>query len=195
MNGDSYYKLAEQQPIELAQRLALDKAACSLAKASETVSDFIALLAQAGQLQAALAVLAHTLPKREAVWWSCVAVRFADPPIEGSDADNAIKAAERWVYHPTEETRQPIGAAAAKAGLGTPAGWAAMAAFWSGGSLAPPDMPIVPPADDLTAKAVTGATTLAGMQPDPNCASTHFIAFIRMALDIARGGDGRHLSA
>lgn len=193
MRADDYYKLTRRHPAELARQLQLDMKACALLAQDQTVAEYVLCLAQDGQFPAALSVLAHALPKREAVWWGCVALREAEPPDPGSPAEAALAAAESWVYNPGEQTRQPIGEAAAKAGLGTPTGWAAMAAFWSGGSLAPPDSPVVPPKDDLTGKAVAGAISLAAIDDDPQRAAGKSVAFIKMALDIAHGGDGRHL--
>ena len=193
MRADDYHKLTRRHPAELARQLQLDMAACALLAADQTVAEFVMCLALDKQFPAALAMLAHALPKREAVWWGCIAVRRANPPDPNSAADTALSAAEAWVYHPDEQSRQPIGEAATKAGLNTPAGWAAMAAFWSGGSLAPPDSPVVPPQDDLTAKAVAGATTLAAIDDDQQRAAGKSIAFIKIALDIALGGDGRNV--
>jgi len=193
MDQELYFKLEKQRPVDLARKLQLDAPACALLVPGQTVADYVVSLAQAELFPAAFSVLAHALPKREAVWWGCTAVRYADPPVQGSDAEAALAAAEAWVYRPTDENRQPIGAVAVKAGMNTSTGWAAMAAFWSSGSLTPPDSPAVPPNEDLTGKAVAGATTLAAIQRGAQSASGFSIAFIRMALDIARGGDGRHV--
>ncbi len=193
MRADDYYKLTRRHPAELARQLQLDAAACALLVPDQTVAEFVLCLAQDKQFPAALTVLAHALPKREAVWWGCIALRQAEPPAPGSAAEAALSAAEAWVYQPNEETRLPIADAAARAGLGSPVGWAALGAFWSGGSLAPPGSPAVPPKDDLTAKAVAGAMTLAAIDDDPQRAAGKSVAFIKMALDIAHGGDGRHL--
>jgi Family of unknown function (DUF6931) len=192
MQQNRYYKLAGTDPADLASRLRLDALACSLLMPEQSVSDYVISLAETGQFRAALSVLAHALPKREAVWWGCVAVRYAEVPPADSDADTALAAAEAWVYQPSEDTRRPTGAAASRAGLGTAAGWAAIAAYWSSGSLSPEDTPPVPPGPELTGKAVAGATTLAALNADPP--DGYFDVFIRMALDIASGGDGRHPS-
>jgi hypothetical protein len=66
-----------------------------------------------------------------------------------------------------------------------------MAAFWSEGSIAPEDAPAVPPADNLTAKAVAGAVMLAAVQAQPEKANDKYLFFIEQAIDIANGGNGR----
>jgi hypothetical protein len=79
----------------------------------------------------------------------------------------AVQAAERWVADPSEANRRAAQAASEAAGLGTPAGCAAMAAFWSGGSLAPPEAPVVPPGEILTAHGSAGPVMLAAVLTEP----------------------------
>jgi hypothetical protein len=82
-------------------------------------------------------------------------------------------------------------AAAPAAGNDSPAHWAAMAASWSGGSLAPPEAPVVPPGETLTAQAVDGAVLLAAVKPEPERAPERYRNAVVQAIDIARGGTGR----
>ena len=49
-----------------------------------------------------------------------------------------MKRAERWTADPNEQNRREAQAAAEKLEFGTAASWAAISAFWSGGSMAPP---------------------------------------------------------
>jgi hypothetical protein len=72
-----------------------------------------------------------------------------------------------------------------------PAHWAALAAAWTGGSLAPPDAPVVPPGETLPAQAAVGAVLLAAVKNDPDRAVEHHRRSIAQAVDIARGGTGR----
>jgi len=71
----------------------------------------------------------------------------------------ALKAAEKWCGLASDANRRAAQTAAEEATLATPAGGAALAAFLSEGSLGPPNVQAVPPADHLTARLV--ATTLA----------------------------------
>jgi hypothetical protein len=122
------------------------------------------------------------LPKREAVWWACQCVR----PASGAAA-SAIQAAEAWVAEPSEARRRAAQPAAEAAGVGTPAGCAALAAFFSGGSLAPPDLTAVPPADDLTETCVAGALDLAAVQAEPEKAPERYRRFLTLGLEVADG--------
>jgi hypothetical protein len=91
------------------------------------------------------------------------------------------------VADPSEANRQAAQAAAEKAGVGTPAGCAAMAAFWSGGSLAPANLPAVPPAENLTGQGVAGAVLLAVVQKEPAKAPQKFRQFVALGVEVGKG--------
>ena len=77
--------------------------------------------------------------------------------------------------------------AAEAAGFGTPASTAALAAYWSGGSLAPPDAKPVPPGEHMTAEAAAGAILLAAIKPDPQQGLEKCRQFLTLGMDVARG--------
>lgn len=148
-------------------------------------------LIAAGRLQDAVKVVAHALPKREAVWWSCMCAR-AVPDAALPDADRAaIEAAEGWVRRPDEPARRAAAAAAEKTAFATPEAWTAMGAFWSGGSMSPEGQPVVLPAEHLTGTAVAGAVMLAGVRHQPERHKERLTRFLASARDIAAGGAGR----
>lgn len=139
----------------------------------------------------AVRFLARALPKREAVWWACLSARSVMGEKPASSFLQALEAAEAWVYKPTEPHRRQAHLAAQQAVFENAAAWAAMAVFWSEGSIAPEDAPVVPPADNLTAKAVAGAVMLAAVQDQPEKANDKYLFFIEQGIDIANGGNGR----
>jgi len=102
------------------------------------------LLMKRGLLSDAVRFLAHSLPKREAVWWACLCARDMLPADAAPALLAAVQAAEGWVMAPSEEKRREAMVTAEAAGFRAPASWAAVAAFWSGGSMAPPNAPVVP---------------------------------------------------
>ena len=152
---------------------------------------FLELLIEKGHLMDAIRLLAFALPKREAVWWACLCAREMLAQDAPPALDEVIKAAETWVYKPTEENRRLAMEKAEKAGFDKPASWAAVGAFWSGGSMAPPAAPVVPPAETLTAKAVSGAILLAAVQREPERAAERHRQFLDDGIDIAMGGTGK----
>jgi hypothetical protein len=190
-----YPRLEACPAVELAVRLKLRPAAQVLAPESGSVANYVRRLVDAAMMPAALTVLAHALPRRQAVWWAGLAARHTRAlfPAEdgGAAMDGAIKAVERWVRQPAELNRRLAEDAAKAAGLDNPAGLAAQAAFWSGGSLAPDDVPMVPPDPTLTGNAVAGAVKLAVFRSGPVASEARGRAFMAMAFDIAAGGDGR----
>jgi hypothetical protein len=155
------------------------------------VTQFIELLASREDYLDALRVVAHSIAKRSAVDWACRCVRA----VEGenlSPADAAaIAAAEAWVAEPDEVRRRKAQAAADAAEHKTPASWAAMAAFWSSGSMAPPTAPEVPPAPHLTAHAVVGAVMLAAVAHQPEQAPVKYQKFLQIGRELMTNGDGK----
>jgi hypothetical protein len=152
---------------EVARPLTLSERAVGLLTPTLTPRQYFDRLASVPLPDDAIRFLAAALPKREAVGWGLLCLKeLLVKPLE-APAAKALAAAEAWVKDPSEANRQAAGAAAEAAGYGTPGGCLAAAAFWSGGSLAPPHLPPVPPRDDLTGSAVTGAIVLAAAQAEP----------------------------
>jgi uncharacterized protein DUF6931 len=154
-------------------------------------AQFLTELAAAKDLNPALQFLAFALPPREAVWWACLCARdqLREPVPEPLVA--AVAAAEAWVRKPTEENRRAAMACAQATDMKSPAAWAAVAAFWSGGSLAPENLPEVAAPPQLLGSAVVSAVTLAAVKSDPKFADQKRARYLRAAIDIAKGGNGR----
>jgi hypothetical protein len=147
--------------------------------------EYVDLLVDKKHYPDAILFLAHSLPKREAVWWAWVCARRnagATPPAK---VKAALDATEKWIAQPTDQNRRAVFEMADQADLGSPAGCAGLAAFVSGGSLGPPDGPVVPPAEDMTAKAVSGAVTLAADAEEPEQMAENCRNFIKQGLEVA----------
>lgn len=162
--------------------------AAPLAAANPLVGSFLAALLAARMWDEAVRVLAFGLPKRKAVWWACLCARVALGPEPPQAA--AVAAAEAWVFAPNEDNRRTCEAAATAAGHQTAASWAAVAAFWSGGSLVAADLPAVPPGEQLTGTAVSGAVMLAAAAGPAAEIPQRYQQFLAAGIDIANGGRG-----
>ena len=135
---------------EVVSRAALSDEALGLVSDDQAPQSFLDLLMEHGLHLDAIRFLAQAVVKRAAVWWAlrCV-TEVAGPELPAAKA-KALEAARAWVIDPSEENRRACWAAAEAAEIGSPAGCTAMAAFFSGGSLSLPDLPAVPPGEDLT---------------------------------------------
>jgi hypothetical protein len=149
-------------------------------------------LEQAGLLIEATRLIAHALPAREAVWWACACSHHTAASGANPAAETSVRqAAEEWVRRQTDEHRRAAMKAAETAGFGSPEAWAAVAAFWSGDSMAPPEAPKVPPQPHFPGLAVAGAVALAAARGQATRRDARLKRFLVSAKDIAVGGAGR----
>jgi hypothetical protein len=146
--------------------------------------DFVALLMEKALFPDAVRFIAHALPKREAVWWAWVCARRSGGENPQPKIKAALDATEKWIAQPNDDNRRSAMAAAQKAELDTAAGCAGLAAFFSGGSLAPPDAAPVPPGEFLAAKAVSGAVIFAAIAKQPERAPERFRSFVAQGVEV-----------
>lgn len=189
--AEALSKVSAKTAKDIYQHYNIDEECVALDTEGLSPEKFIDVLIENERYEHAVAFLAHALPRRESVWWACISARSI--MTEGGDAtlEAALKAAERWVFEPTEKHRREAEMLAEKTKYKHPASWAAVAAFWSGDSVTDEGEPPVPPPAYLYAHAVSGAVTLSAVGTDPDGAPDRFKLFIRQGLDIANGGNGR----
>lgn len=127
-------------------------------------------LRAAGRDSDAVEFLSQALPRWEAVAWAARSVRDLSSPGDEADA-RALKAALLWIQDPTEERRRAAQVAAEDAEPDSPARLAALAAFYSGGSIAPADAEILPAPRDAAGRFAAGAIlTVAARSDDMDAA-------------------------
>ena len=163
---------------EICQHFHLGEVAKKLLQDGMTPQQFLNSLIQQQQYVDAVRFLAHALPKSEAIKWAWLCARQhhgANPPEKISAA---LEAVDKWIAEPSEENRRAAMTAAERAEFSTPAGSAALAVFFSGGSMAPPDAPVVPPEKNLTPNSVAGAVLLAAVLKEPEKAAEKYRAFL-----------------
>jgi len=180
-------KVAAPTALELCRNAQLGEAALAVLSQTMSPGDYLSALLDGELHTDAVKFLAHALPKREAVGWACRCAREVAGPDTPPLAAEALEAAECWVREPSEEHRRAAMAAAEASGLDSPGACAAFGVFVSGGSLAPPDVPAVPPADHLTAHAVSGAVTLAAVMSKPQEAPEKYRRFLDLGIGVAKG--------
>ena len=189
-------KVKEQFAKELLQHFEVEEESQAHIKPEHTPLACIQALVQNKCYNDAAKMIAHGLPKREAVWWACLATRHSmgTKRVDGLETSEddfaALAAAENWVKSPNEENRQAAKQLGEKMGFKTAASWVATAAYWCAGSMTPEGEPAVPPPPYLYAHAVAGSISLAAVLPDPEQVNTKFERYIKQGLNLANGGNG-----
>ena len=180
-------KIEAKTAAAVCARFELSEPARALLADGLSPGEFLERLIAGRQLHDAIRLLAYSLPKREAIWWAARCARTVLAAAITPEQQAALEATERWCAGPSEELRRAAMTASEKAQLRNPAGCAALAVFFSGGSLAPPTAPVVPPADDLTPRTVAGAILMAGIISQPEKAEQKYMQFLEQGLAIAGG--------
>ena len=140
------------------------------------------LLAE-GHMADVVRFLAYVLPKREAVWWAWVCARKAAGSSPAPDVKAVLECVERWIVQPTDANRRAAYTTAERGNIATPEGMAAVAVFFSGGSIAPDGMPEVTPPERMTAKAVVGSVTIAATSKADEIPQ-RWMEFSKMGLEV-----------
>jgi hypothetical protein len=131
-------------------------------------------------------LMAHAMPKREAVWWACSCIRKIVAPLKPTD-EGILKTAEDWVAKPSDELRRETFRLAEVDSFEPPSGFVGMAVFFSSGSLAPPGLPVVAPKEHLTATMVGNAVrVVAASQGGPKQAEI-YPQLLALGLEVADG--------
>ena len=125
----------------------------------QTPSAYFDRLRADARLAEAAKFLGQALPRLETVAWAARSVR--DLSIQDSQASRAnapaLRAALLWVGDPTENRRRAAHAAAEACDSASPERLAAMAAFFSGGSIAPPECAVLPAPREAAGLFASGA--------------------------------------
>ncbi len=179
------FKIEAQLAAEVCQRYEPGAGAAKLLEPGINPEGFLERLADNELFEDALTFIAYALPKREAIWWGLCCVRELTPQEPPAPIASALAAVQAWVDQPDEERRRAAMPAAETATFGTPAGCAALAVFFSGGSMAPPDCPKVPPDEKLTARTIAAAVVLGILTAEPDKADEHARAFVARGIEVA----------
>lgn len=174
-----------RQTAEIAGLCKLSKDARGLLRESMTPDDYLEVLNRAGLHLDGLNFLAFMFERRRAVWWGCQCLWLGCRERTDPKVDSCVETIVRWVLEPDESARRRCEKIMNEMTFRQPLGLLAQAAFASGGSLAPDDLPPVPPPTTLTASCVSAALQVeAAARPDPDRARQQFVL---LGLDIAHG--------
>jgi hypothetical protein len=184
-------KLSGELPVFM-PHLQLDADGIAVLDGCASTIEALDRLEQRALLIEATRLVAHALPAREKVWWACMCSRHTaasgtDPATEAS----LREAAEEWVRQQTDAQRRVAMDRAQQAGFTSAEAWAAVAAFWSGDSMAPLEAPKVPPEPHFAGLAAAGSVALAAARGNATLHTGRLKRFLISGRDIAQGGAGR----
>jgi len=187
---EPFRKISEGAAAEICKRVDLSAEATAFLVPGLSPQGYLALLVDAKQVGDAVRFLAFTLPIREGVWWACVVAHsnLAEPTATQS---LALDRTANWVYEPNDMNRRSCMEAAESGNFDGAAAYAALAAFWSGGSMAPENMPEALPDPKLGPIGVGASVLLSIASGEPAHLNTRFEKAIERGVDIANGGNGR----
>jgi hypothetical protein len=154
--------------------------------ADETAPAFLRALLIGDIPEEAITFAAYALKPRHSVWWAHECLTAIAGVLAEADRQ-MLAVAAAWVAQPDDTTRESALTAGCNATVRSPGVWVAIAAGWSGGSMAPPDQPDVPAPAFLTGRAVNAAvlTALACIPIDQR--RQRLGHFVSMAEVLARG--------
>ncbi|MEM8731342.1 MAG: hypothetical protein AAGF79_15640 [Pseudomonadota bacterium] len=182
-------KVPQEPAAKLLARASARLTAPIEAPASASVDVVLAELEAKDELFDMLHLIAVALPARERVWWACLAARdYLGPK---SDEDPApLKAAEAWVYEPSDDNRTMASDAIDAAYVDDNTIHCAMAALYSDGTLGPGDLAKFPAPAGVAEAAAFGMNMVALGELSDRF-EEHGRLLVDRGVDIGRGGNGR----
>jgi hypothetical protein len=189
--NDIWKKVQSEKACELVSADILDAASSELLDAEIRPEAYIRKLSDAKKWVDAVKVMSRTLPPRESVWWACVCARQMDS-LGGNEGEiQALKAAETWVYEPTDENRLSAFALVQESQSQSAGMLSAMAAAFSAGNLPVSDDQFVDIDDAAFTQVVDAAVMVSAGDKEGEAIYRQLERFLRCGEDIARGGSGQ----
>ncbi len=132
-------------------------------------------------------VLAHSLPKRRALWWGMLAAWDAYRHAPPENLREVLQVVTQFVITPTEDLRRALGEWSQRCPCNTIAGCLASAAFFSAGSVSPAGLPPVAPQAFITGRLVGVCVYLAAVTRSAALYKQYLREYLRWGSEIASG--------
>jgi hypothetical protein len=171
---------------EICRWFPLSPVAAKLVRDDLAPAPFLKLLVEKGQFADAVRFLAHTMSKREAVWWACLCLRPQQGAVVPPGVMSAQQAVEAWVADPSDAKRRAAHAADKGEGVGPPLKVLCAAAFFSDGSMGPAELQPVLPPEHLAATTAANAIVLTAVV-EPAKMNAKFSQFLALGQEVAAG--------
>jgi len=191
MSDWDFVKVKQKIAQEITDKIELSEEAVVMIKPDLTSEAFVSELIDNELFTDAVLFLSNALAKREATWWACLCARGGLKDKASQIDMKAIELAEAWVFKPTAESCAATAKVAEETKFETAAGWAAMAAFWSGDNISTVGGITLAPEDDMTGKAVNAAELLAATCNEAEKVNEYHRLFLQQGINIACGGNGQ----
>lgn len=183
MSEEKLVKVTAASAEVLCRGLPLSARARELLSADLEPHAYVALLLQEQLFLDAIRFLSRALPQRAAIFWACLCARQTQACAHMPLAQKAaLRSAAAWVLEPSEPRRLSARDAGEKAKLSTPAGCAALAAFWSVSQDGDGDNP-----KHLSARAAGAAVMIAAASGPAAQLGQRYRQFLDLGLKIAAG--------
>jgi hypothetical protein len=162
-------RIAGMRPMRVCEGIEVSELAREALADDPTPTGYLTTLLVAESYDDAVRFLAHALPRADAVRWACECARAGRDGALPPAAEAALAAARRWAATQHAQHCRDAADAAEAEGMKNEgaARFAALAAAWSGESLAPEGLPPAAPAPDLGALAVAASLTIAARTAEP----------------------------
>jgi hypothetical protein len=186
---EAFRKLTAQTAQEICSRADLSAEARPFLLPDLSPQGFLSLLIEAENIGDAVRFLAFALPVREAIWWAYIVAK-TNIPAPSELEQLCLERAAAWVYEPDETRRRSCMECAESAKFTGAAAYAALAVFWSGGSLAPEGMPDADADPRLGPIGVGASVLLSITSGNATTLVDRFETAVVRAINIANGGNG-----
>jgi hypothetical protein len=166
----------------------LPSGAINLVDDCPAVGEALERFVAAGYLAEGRRLLAHSMDKRDAVWWGYLSAREAirHRSVE-PDHIIGLEAARAWINDPTDANRARCKAAIAACGTTSMAGILCFAVWLSGGSISPTPLRHVEPKPHLCGKLCAVVVYLASVHFDAGRYRQYLRHFLSVGTEIAQG--------
>lgn len=185
-------KIVSEKASEVVEGEGFSPATLELLDDEMSPEELIQALSEVNNYIDAIKVMSRTLPPREAVWWACVCARQCESIRQYKSEVAALKAAEGWVYKPTEKNRLKAFETANECKAGAAGMLSALSATLSAGNLPLAGGEHLEKLDDKVFHKVVDGTILTSNDAEGFVPRNEkYQEFLDRGADIARGGSGK----
>lgn len=170
--------MKEEKAIEICRRFYLGDGAKKLLTPELDTAQFLKILIEGKQFVDAVRLMAYALPAERAIAWATFCARQVSQDNPSPETRAALEAVDKWISDHTDDNRRAAMKAAENAKFDTPAGGAALAVFFSGGSIAPPGAAITAPDETMLPNSVFNAVMLCVLSKNPDKAEEKYNLFL-----------------